>query len=102
MSNPTSRRIHPSAVIGPGVELADDVEVGACAVIEGKISIGPGSVIRPGAYLFGTIRMGRGNTVFSGAVLGEEPQHLRYRGEPTSLEIGDGNIIREHVTVHRG
>jgi UDP-N-acetylglucosamine acyltransferase len=89
-------------VIGPGVELADDVEVGACAVIEGRISIGPGCVIRPGAILLGTIRMGRGNTVYSGAVLGDQPQHVRYRGEPTSLEIGDGNVFREHVTVHRG
>jgi UDP-N-acetylglucosamine acyltransferase len=102
MSNPSSRRIHPSAVISGNVKLADDVEVGAFAVIDGTISIGAGSVIRPGAYLFGRIAMGNGNVVFSGAVLGEQPQHLKYRGEPTSLEIGDGNIFREHVTVHRG
>jgi UDP-N-acetylglucosamine acyltransferase len=46
--------------------------------------------------------MGRGNHVYSGAVLGEQPQHTQYKGEPTSLEIGDDNIFREHVTVHRG
>jgi UDP-N-acetylglucosamine acyltransferase len=102
MSSRPIRRIHPTAVIAREVELAPDVEVGACAVIEGKITIGPGCAIRPGAYLFGQIRMGRNNVVYSGAVLGEQPQHLRYRGEPTSLEVGDGNTFREHVTVHRG
>jgi UDP-N-acetylglucosamine acyltransferase len=101
MSNPVSR-IHPSAVISPEVELAHDVEVGALAVLDGKITLGPGCVIRPGAYLFGAIRMGRGNVVYSGAVLGEQPQHLKYKGEPTSVEIGDNNVFREHVTVHRG
>jgi UDP-N-acetylglucosamine acyltransferase len=102
MSNPASRRIHPTAVIAPEVELADDVEVGALAILDGKITVGSGSIIRPGAYLFGTITMGRANIVHTGAVLGEAPQHLKYKGEPTSLEIGDENIFREHVTVHRG
>jgi UDP-N-acetylglucosamine acyltransferase len=97
-----ARRIHPTAVISADVELADDVEVGALAVIDGKITLGPGCVIRPGAYLYGRITMGRGNVVFSGAVVGEQPQHLKYRGEPTSVEVGDFNIFREHVTVHRG
>src|SRR5438067_394377 len=99
----TSRiRIHPSAVVSPEVELADDVEVGALAVLEGKIRLGPGCIVRPGAYLFGDVRMGPGNTVFSGAVIGEQPQHLKYKGEPTCVEIGEGNVFRENVTVHRG
>jgi UDP-N-acetylglucosamine acyltransferase len=102
MTNPANCRVHPTAVIGPGVRLADDVEVGALAVLDGNITLGPGCVIRPGACLFGTITMGAGNVVYSGAVLGEQPQHLKYRGEPTSLEIGEGNVFREHVTVHRG
>jgi UDP-N-acetylglucosamine acyltransferase len=95
-------RIHPTAVIAPEAELAEDVEVGAFAVLDGKVRLGPGCVVRPGAYLFGTVTMGRGNVVYSGAVLGEQPQHLKYRGEPTSLEVGDFNIFRENVTVHRG
>lgn len=95
-------RIHPTAVISPEAELADNVEVGAHVVIEGKVKIGPDCVIRHGAYLFGPLTMGRGNTVYTGAVLGERPQHLRYNDEPTSLEIGDHNIFREFVTVHRG
>ena len=102
MSFPSSCRIHPTAVLSPEVELGENVEVGALAVIEGKVRIGPDCIIRPGAYLFGPLTMGRGNSVFSGAVLGERPQHLRYNNEPTSLEVGDHNIFREHVTVHRG
>src|SRR5579864_4622759 len=94
MSCPPSCRIHPTAVISPAVELAEDVEIGAYAVLDGDIRIGPGCIVRPGAYLFGRISMGRGNIVHTGAVLGEQPQHLKYKGEPTSLEIGDGNIFR--------
>jgi UDP-N-acetylglucosamine acyltransferase len=102
MSEPRSRRIHPTAVIAPEAELADDVEIGAFAVLDGPVRLGRGCIIRPGAYLFGSVTMGKGNVVYSGAVLGEQPQHLKYRGEPTSVEVGDFNTIRENVTVHRG
>jgi UDP-N-acetylglucosamine acyltransferase len=95
-------RIHATAVIAPEAELADDVQVGPYVVIEGRVQIGSGCILRPHVYLCGPLRMGRGNVVFSGAVLGERPQHLQYRDEPTSLEIGDENIFREHVTIHRG
>jgi UDP-N-acetylglucosamine acyltransferase len=94
--------IHPTAVISPEAELADDVRVGAFSVIEGAVRIGPGCVIRPRAMLCGPLTMGSHNTVFSGAVLGERPQHLKYADEPTGVEIGDHNIFRENVTVHRG
>jgi len=97
-----SARIHPSAVISPEADLADDVEVGPHVVIEGPVRVGPGCVFRPGAHLVGPLTMGRGNLVFSHAVLGEKPQHLKYAGEPTRLEIGDHNIFRENVTIHRG
>jgi UDP-N-acetylglucosamine acyltransferase len=95
-------RIHPTAVIAPEAELATDVEVGPYVVIEGRVRIGSGCILRPYAHLCGPLTVGRGNVVFSGAVLGERPQHLQYKGEPTDLEIGDANIFREHVTVHRG
>jgi len=98
----SSARIHPSAIISPEAEIADNVEVGPHAVLEGKVRIGPGCVLRPGVFLVGPLTMGQGNSVFSGAVLGEKPQHLRYNNEPTSLEIGDGNVFREGVTIHRG
>src|SRR3954452_16274129 len=95
-------RIHPTAIVSPEAELADTVEVGAHSIIEGKVILGDDCVVRPGAFLFGPLKMGRGNTVYSGAILGERPQHLKYAGEPTTLEIGDGNIFREFVTIHRG
>jgi UDP-N-acetylglucosamine acyltransferase len=97
-----SPRIHPTAVISPEAELADDIEVGAYAIIDGPVRIGAGCVIRPHAMVSGPLVMGRGNVVFSGAILGEAPQHIKYNGEPTRLEIGEGNVFREHVTIHRG
>jgi UDP-N-acetylglucosamine acyltransferase len=102
MPNAQSARIHPSAVIAPEAELAGDVEVGPFVVIEGAVRVGPGCVLRPGAHLIGPLTMGCHNTVYSHAVLGEQPQHVKYRGEATRLEVGDHNVIREHVTIHRG
>jgi UDP-N-acetylglucosamine acyltransferase len=89
-------------VVAPEAELADDVVVGPYVVIEGRVRVGPGCILRPYVHLCGPLTMGRGNVVFSGCVLGERPQHLKYADEPTGLEIGDGNTFREHVTVHRG
>ena len=102
MSIANSARIHPSAIISGQVEIGENVQVGAYSVIEGNIKIGADCLIRPGAYLFGNVTMGMRNQVFTGAVLGEIPQHLKYNGEPTGLDIGDDNIFREQVTVHRG
>lgn len=97
-----SARIHPTAVIDPAADVGEGVEVGPHAVIEGDVRVGEGCVIRPGVHLVGPLTMGCHNTVFSYAVLGERPQHLRYNGEPARLVVGDHNIIREHVTIHRG
>jgi UDP-N-acetylglucosamine acyltransferase len=102
MPIPASCRIHPTAAISAEASLGENVEVGAFSVIEGPVSIGDDCLIRPGSYLCGPLTMGQANSVFSGAVLGERPQHLQYKGEPTTLEIGDRNIFREHVTIHRG
>jgi UDP-N-acetylglucosamine acyltransferase len=98
----SSARIHATAVISAEADLADDVEVGPFVVIEGPVRVGSGCVIRPHAHLIGPLTLGRGNQVYTGAVLGERPQHLKYNGEPTSVEVGDDNVFREHVTVHRG
>jgi UDP-N-acetylglucosamine acyltransferase len=97
-----SARIHPTALIAPEADLGDGVEVGPYVVIEGEVRVGPGCVLRPGVHLIGPLTMGCHNTVYTGAVLGERPQHLKYAGEATDLVIGDHNIIREHVTIHRG
>ncbi len=94
--------IHPTALISPEAELADDVIVGPHVVVENKVRIGKGCVLRPRAHLCGPLTLGSRNLVCGGAVLGEKPQHLRYNDEPTSLEIGDDNNFGEHVTVHRG
>ena len=101
MANAQSGRIHPTSVISPDAELAEDVEIGPFVVIEGKVRIGPECVLRPGVHLFGPLSLGRHNLLYSGVVLGERPQHTKYNDEPTGLEIGDHNIFREHVTVHR-
>ncbi len=97
-----SARIHPTAIVPAEAEIGDRVEIGPFAVLEGHVRLGPECIIKPHAYLVGPLTMGRGNVVYSGAVLGERPQHLRYHDEPTALEIGDGNIFREGVTIHRG
>jgi UDP-N-acetylglucosamine acyltransferase len=94
--------IHPSAIISPEVELAADVQIGPFVLIEGKVRLGAGCIVRPYAHLCGPMTIGAHNQIFSGAVLGERPQHTRYRDEETSLEIGDNNIFRENVTIHRG
>ena len=94
--------IHPSAVIDPEAEIAPDVRIGPYAVIEGPVRVGPGCVIEPHACLSGPLTMGRDNFVGHGAVLGKSPQHKGYGGEATVLRVGDGNVFREHVTVHRG
>ena len=102
MSTLTSELVHPTAVVAPEAELAFDVQVGPYSVIEGPVKVGAGTVIESHACLTGPMELGRENFVGHGAVLGKSPQHKGYRGEPTALRIGDGNVFREHVTVHRG
>jgi UDP-N-acetylglucosamine acyltransferase len=102
MAGAGAARIHPTALIAPEAELADDVEVGPYAVIEGRVCLGPGCVLRPYVHLIGPLTVGRENLIYTGAVIGERPQHLRYNDEPTGVEIGDYNVFREHVTIHRG
>ena len=94
--------IHPTAVIDPEAEISSGVRIGPYAIIEGPVRIGPGCEIESHACLSGPMTLGRDNFVGHGAVLGKSPQHKGYRGEATSLRIGDGNVFREHVTIHRG
>ncbi|MGE0311613.1 MAG: acyl-ACP--UDP-N-acetylglucosamine O-acyltransferase [Lautropia sp.] len=95
-------RIHPTALVDPGAELADDVRVGAHAMIGADCVIGAGCVIGPHAIVEGPCRIGRDNRIHSFAVVGGAPQDKKYAGEPTALEIGDRNTIREYVTINRG
>jgi UDP-N-acetylglucosamine acyltransferase len=93
--------IHPTAVVDPRAELAGGVEVGPYAVIGPQVQIGPDCRIGAHAVLDGRVRMGRGNRIFPGACIGLEPQDLKYAGAPTGVEIGDDNTIRECVTINR-
>ncbi len=87
--------MHPKAQVDP------TVRIGPYAVIDEGVAIGPECEIGPYVYLTGLTRIGKGNRFFAGCVIGEAPQDLKYKGEPTELRIGDGNVFREHVTVHR-
>ncbi|MBY0232371.1 MAG: acyl-ACP--UDP-N-acetylglucosamine O-acyltransferase [Gemmataceae bacterium] len=97
-----SARIHPSAIIHPQAEIGDEAQVGPFALIDGPARIGAGTVIGASVHILGRVAMGINNVVHSHAVIGGEPQHLKYAGEPTTVEIGDHNTLREHVTIHRG
>ena len=94
-------QIHPQAVVDAKAELAAGVVVGPGAVVGPDVVIGANTWIGPNAVLDGRLRLGRDNRVFPGACLGLEPQDLKYRGAPTEVVIGDGNTIRECVTINR-
>ncbi len=93
--------IHSTALIHPNAKLDPTVRVGAYAIVGEHVTLGPECILEPHAYISGHTTVGARNHFFSGSVIGEAPQDLRYRGEPTRLRIGDNNVFREHVTVHR-
>ncbi len=94
--------IHPTAIVDPGAQLADDVEVGPFCVIGADVEVGAGSWIGPHVVLKGPSRLGQRNRIFQFASVGEDCQDKKYAGEPTRLEMGDDNVVREGVTLHRG
>jgi UDP-N-acetylglucosamine acyltransferase len=93
--------IHPTAVIHADAELHPTVQVGAYAVIGPKVKIGAGTVVGPHVVIDGETTIGERNQIFSGAVIGSEPQDLKYDGGCNAVEIGDGNQIREYVTINQ-
>lgn len=93
--------IHPTAVIHPNAELHPTVQVGAYAVIGDKVKVGAETVIGAHAVLEGPTEIGERNQIFPGAAIGLEPQDLKSDGSPTWVKIGDGNKIREYVTINR-
>jgi UDP-N-acetylglucosamine acyltransferase len=94
--------IHPTAIISPQAQLAADVEVGAYSVIEAGVEVGAGCIIGPHVVIKGPTRIGVQNKFFQFASIGDAPQDLKYKGEPTRLEIGDRNVFRECCTMNRG
>ncbi|AOD14419.1 acyl-ACP--UDP-N-acetylglucosamine O-acyltransferase [Xanthomonas fragariae] len=94
--------MHPTAVIDPSARLANDVRVGAFSLIGADVEIGAGTEVGPHCSLHGPTRIGRNNRFIGHAAVGGEPQDKKYAGERTELVIGDGNVIREFVTINRG
>jgi UDP-N-acetylglucosamine acyltransferase len=98
----SASRIHPTAIVSPDAEIAADVEIGAFAIVGEGCTIGAGSVIAPRATLERNVTLGRSVKVGIGTILGGAPQDLKYAGEETAVEIDDGTVIREYVTINRG
>src|ERR687889_335871 len=93
--------IHPTAVVSPRAELARDVRVGPYAVVEEHVQVGEGCEIGAHAVVKKFTALGARNRVYEHAILGGEPQDVKFKGERSALIIGDDNLIREYVTLHR-
>jgi len=94
--------VHSTAIVHPEARLACSVTVGPYSVIEKGVELGEGCEVMSHVVLHGQTRAGKRNRFFPYASIGQDPQDTKYRGEATLLEIGDDNIFREFVTVHRG
>lgn len=94
--------IHQTAIIDSSAKLADDVKVGAYTVIGPDVEIGAGTVIESHVVINGPTKIGQNNHIYQFASVGADPQDKKYHGEPTLLEIGDNNLIRESCTINRG
>jgi len=94
--------ISPHAIISSSANIADGVSVGPFSIIGDDVEVGEGTWIGPHVVINGPTRIGKHNKIFQFTSLGEEPQDIGYKGEPTRLEIGDDNIIRENCTMSRG
>jgi len=94
--------IHPTAIVEAGAEVDPSCEVGPYAVVGANVKLGAGTIVGAHAVLSGHTTLGRENRVFPFAALGGVPQDLKYRGEPTRLEIGDRNTFREYTTLNLG
>jgi UDP-N-acetylglucosamine acyltransferase len=93
--------IHPTAIIHPKAKLDSTVRVGPYAVIDEGVELGAHCVVGPHVYLTGLTTIGAHNSFHAGCVIGDAPQDLKYKDEPTRLRIGDHNVFREHATIHR-
>jgi UDP-N-acetylglucosamine acyltransferase len=94
--------IHPQAIIDSGAKLGKNVEVGPFTIIDDGVEIGDGTWIGPHVVISGPTRIGQNNKIYQYCSIGEAPQHINYHGEPTELEIGNRNTIREYCTLNRG
>lgn len=97
-----SAQIHASAIVEEGARIGAGVRIGPYCCIGPNVEIGDGTVLKSHVVIDGHTQIGRDNVIFPFATIGEENQDLKYRGEPTLVQIGDRNKIRESVTIHRG
>jgi UDP-N-acetylglucosamine acyltransferase len=93
--------IHPSAIVDPAAELAEDVDIGPFCIIYGNVKIGRGTKLHSSVVVGQWTEIGEKNEIYPGAVIGVAPQDLRYSGERAYTRVGHRNVIREYVTVHR-
>ncbi len=98
----SSATVHPTAIVAPDAQRGDGVEVGPFAIIGPQVTVGRGSRIAARAILDQNVRLGEECRVGVGSILGGPPQDLKYAGEETWVEIGDGTVIREYCTINRG
>ncbi|WP_116364776.1 acyl-ACP--UDP-N-acetylglucosamine O-acyltransferase [Parahaliea mediterranea] len=94
--------IHEQAIVDPGAKLAADVRVGPWSYIGPGVEIGPGTIVESHVVIKGPTTIGEHNHIYQFSTVGEATPDLKYRDEPTRLVIGDHNVIRENVTIHRG
>lgn len=94
--------IHPAAIIEPGAKLGDNVSIGPYTIVGAHVSIGEGTQVGPHCVIEGHTAIGRDNRIFQFCSLGAAPQDKKYAGEPTCLQIGDRNTIREFCTFNVG
>ena len=95
-------RIHPTALVDASASIGDDVEIGPWAIVGPNCKLGNGAILAARSTLEQNVRLGERVHVGIGAVLGGDPQDLKYRGEETWVEIGDGSVVREYATINRG
>ena len=95
-------KIHSTAIIENGAKISDSAEIGAYCIVGSNVEIGDGTVLVSHVMVDGYTKIGKNNRIAPFASIGQPPQDLKYKGEPTKVEIGDGNIIREYVTINCG
>ena len=94
--------VHPAAIVDPTARIGAGVKIGPWTLIGTGVEIGEGTIVHSNVVIKGPTRIGRNNQIFQFSSVGEDCQDKKFAGEPTRLEIGDNNVIREGCTIHRG
>lgn len=102
MTTPVSSGVHPTAIIAPTAQIGERVDIGPYAYVGDQCVVGDGCMIAMRATLERNVTLAPGVKIGIGSVIGGDPQDLKYKGEPTSVEIGENTVVREYATVNRG